>query len=51
MNVISEFIFYLVISICFTDLVFYIMRKFIRFSESLINTKFKFGKVKIRKGE
>lgn len=51
MNTILEFLFYLVISICFTDLVFYIMRKFISFSESLINTKFNFGKVKIRKGD
>lgn len=52
MNIIIEFIFYLTISIVFTDLAFYIIRKFLKFSESLINTKFNFGKIKINtKGE
>lgn len=47
MNIILEFIFYLTICIVFTDLAFYIIRKFLRFSESMINTKFNFGKLKV----
>ena len=49
MNTILEFLFYLTISICFTDVVFFVIRKMLSFSESLINTKFNFGKVKIKK--
>jgi hypothetical protein len=49
MNVILEFIFYLTISICFTDVVFFVIRKMLSFSESLINTKFNFGKVNMKK--
>lgn len=45
MENVSQFIFYLIISLCFSDLAFYIIRKSIRFSESLINTKFNFGKI------
>lgn len=45
MNIILEFLFYLTITICFTDLVFFVIRKMLAFSESLINTKFNFGKV------
>lgn len=45
-----QFIFYLTISLCFSDLAFYIIRKVIRFSESLMNTKFNFGKIRVSKG-
>lgn len=49
MELASQFVFYMAISIVFADLAFYIIRKFIRFSESLINTKFNFGKIQIKK--
>ena len=49
MSVILEFMFYLTVSICFTDIVFFVIRKMLTFSESLINTKFNFGKVNIKK--
>lgn len=49
MENITQFIFYLVISLCFSDLAFFIIRKTIRFSESLINTKFNFGKISLKK--
>ena len=52
MDLISQFIFYMTITLCFSDLAFFIIRKFLRFSESLMNTKFDFSKVKIKvKGE
>lgn len=51
MDQITEFIFYLTISLCFSDLAFFIIRKFLRFAESLINTKFNFGKIKLKKGD
>lgn len=50
MEEITQFIFYLAISLCFSDLAFFIIRKFLRFSESLINSKFNFGKIKPIKG-
>ncbi len=50
MNNILEFIFYLTVCICFTDLAFFVFRKFLCFAESLINMKFNFGKVKSLKG-
>lgn len=46
-----QFIFYLTISLCFSDLAFYIIRKVLRFSESLINTKITFKKIRPVKGE
>ena len=49
MNVVLEFMFYLTVSICFTDIVFFVIRKMLTFSESLINTKFNFGKVNMKK--
>lgn len=52
MELAGEFIFYMTISLCFSDLAFFIIRKFLRFSESMINTKFNFGKIKVNgKGE
>lgn len=50
MEAILQFIFYLTICLCFSDLAFYVIRKMLRFSESLINTKFNFGKIKPVKG-
>ena len=46
MQEVYYFISYLVIILCFTDLAFFIIRKVLRFAESLINTKFNFGKIK-----
>lgn len=52
MQVTGQFIFYLTICLCFSDLAFFIIRKSLRFSESMINTKFNFGKIKVNgKGE
>lgn len=51
MEVITQFIFYLTICLCFSDLAFYIIRKTLRFSESLINTRFNFGKIKPMRGK
>jgi len=52
MGITGQFIFYMSITLIFADLAFYIMRKTIRFAESLINTKFNFGKIKVKnKGE
>lgn len=50
-NLIAQFVFYTVLVLCFSDLAFFIIRKVIRFSESLINTKFNFGKIKTTKGD
>ncbi len=44
-----KFVFYITLSLVFSDLAFFIIRKFIRFSESLMNTKFDFGKIRISK--
>lgn len=49
MEVTLKFIFYITLCLVFSDLSFFIMRKVIRFSESLINTKFDFGKIKFNK--
>ena len=51
METITQIVFYTTICICFTDIAFYVIRKFMRFAESLINTKFNFGKIntKIKK--
>jgi len=51
MELTGQFIFYMTLTLCFSDLSFYIVRKFLRFSESLINTKFNFNKIKPIKGE
>lgn len=51
MEEILEFAFYCAICLVFSDLAFFIIRKFLKFSESLINTKFDFGKIKIRKSK
>lgn len=52
METTAQFIFYLTLCLCFSDLAFFIIRKFLRFSESMINTKFNFGKIQInKKGE
>ncbi len=48
MGEIIKFIFYLTICLCFSDLAFYIIRKMLRFSESLMNTKFDFSKLKVK---
>jgi len=48
---IGKFIFYTTVSLCFTDLAFFVTRKILRFSESLINTKFNFGKIRPVKGD
>ncbi len=48
MDITTQFIFYMAVSLCFADLAFYIIRKFLRFSESMINTKFNFGKIKVK---
>ncbi len=50
MDVLLEFVFYCVVCLVFSDLAFYIIRKVLRFSESLINTKFDFGKIRVKKG-
>lgn len=49
MELTGQFIFYMAVSLIFADLAFYIIRKFLAFSESLINTKFNFGKIKLNK--
>jgi len=49
MELTGQFIFYMAVSLVFADLAFYIIRKFLRFAESLINTKFNFGKIQINK--
>lgn len=52
METTGQFIFYMAICLVFSDLSFFIIRKFLRFSESLINTKFNFGKVQtMKKGD
>ncbi len=50
MDVLLEFVFYCAVCLVFSDLAFYIIRKVLRFSESLINTKFDFGKIRVKKG-
>lgn len=50
MEILINFIFYLVVCLLFTDLAFFIVRKFMAFANSLIHTKFNFdiAKVKVR---
>lgn len=51
MDLASKFIFYMAISLVFADLAFYIIRKYLNFAESLINTKFNFGKIQLNKNK
>lgn len=48
MEAITKYLFYLTVCLCFSDLSFFIIRKVLRFAESLINTKFDFSKLKVK---
>jgi hypothetical protein len=51
MDLTSEFVFYMALSIVFADLTFFVLRKVLDFAESLINTKFNFGKIQLNKNK